>query len=187
MKRKFYVCTFICSLLGLALSFMVISAEVAAAGSIHSEKVSCGKILSDGDIQVFETVECGKEKDFLSDDGHCVIYKKSVDLTKQFKKRVKENVYETKAEMKQRFTFTYDKNENVRITPEDISSERTVTNWKVSPISEISVDNGICSVSNKYRVYERNFVGNFQYMCDGFVDVFCDFNGEIGINSDVRW
>lgn len=187
MKRKLYLSIFVCSLLGVALSFMGNGAEAAATKPIQSEKVSCGKILSDGDIQVFETVECGKEKDFLGDDNCSVIYRKNVDLTKQFKKRIKGNVYETKAEMKQKFTFTYDKKENVWITPEDISSNATVTDWKISPLSEISVDGEVCSVSNQYRVYDRNVVGNFKYMCDGFVDIFCDCNGEIGINSDVRW
>lgn len=187
MKRRLYSSIFACLILGIALSFMETGVKAAESKPVQLEKISCGKILSNGDIQIFETIECGKEKDFFGDDNYSGVYRKNVGLTKQFKKRIKENVYETKAEIKQRFIFTYDKKEKVRITPENISSDATITDWKISSLSEISVDDGICSISNKYRVYDKTFMGNFQYMCDGFVDIFCDCNGEIGANSDIRW
>lgn len=187
MKQKLYLSVFMCFILGLVFTFTPSAFDSAQAKSVEAEKVSCGKVLSDGEIQVFEAIECGREKEFSNSNGCPVAYQKTVHLTKQFKKRVKENIYETKAEIKQKFKFTYDKKEKVWITPENISSNVTITGWKISPISEISVDDEICSVSNKYRVYDKNFVGNFQYMCDGFADIFCDCNGEIGVNSDVRW
>lgn len=186
MKRKIYLRMLCYFLFGCALSLAVIVSGVAEAKPTCRERISCGKILSDGDIQVFETLECGEEKESPINNSNVKLYNKTIDLTKQFKKRVKENVYDVKAEIRQKFTFTYDKEQNAEIYPEDISSETTITNWKISPLTQISIDDGICSVSNQYRVYDKNFVGNFQYMCDGHFEVFCDFNGEIGINSDVR-
>lgn len=187
MKRKLHFNIFICFLCVFLSSFAAVTFSPVQAKSTNAERVSCGKILSGGDIQVFETLECGKEKILRGNDECLTVYGKTVTLTKQFKKRVKENVYETKAEIKQKFTFMYDKKEKAEIYPQNISSTATITAWKISPLTEISIDDGICSVSNGYRVYEKNFVGNFQYMCDGFADIFCDYNGEIGINSDVRW
>ncbi|MDO4199602.1 MAG: hypothetical protein Q4D57_02435 [Clostridia bacterium] len=187
MKRRLYLNLLICFVLEFALAFLAMNVNIFEAKPAHSEKVSCGKILCDGNIQVFETLEVGEEEVYFGNDNNVEIYKKGVSVTKQFKKRIKENVYETKAEVKQKFTFRYDKKEQVEISPEDISSEFTVTSWKISPLSRISVDDGVCSVSNQYRVYDKNFVGNYQYMCDGFMDIFCDTSGEIGINSDVRW
>ena len=187
MKRKLYLSVFVYFIVGFALSFAAVIFGPAEAKTANTERVSCGKILSDGDIQVFETLEVSPEKAFLGDDNCSAIYKKTVDLTKQFKKRVKEKVYDTKAEVNQKFIFTYDKKEKAEILPQDITTNFTVADWKISPLSKISVDDGICSVSNQYRVYDKNFVGNYQYMCDGFADIFCDSGGKIGINSDLRW
>ena len=187
MKRKLYLNALLYFIFGFVLVSVVANFEFAEAKSDPSEKVSCGKILSDGDIQVFETVECGQEKAFSDDVTNSAVYKKTVSLTKQFKKRTKDSTYETQAEIKQKFIFTYDKKEKSEILPQNISSTFTVTKWKISPLSKISIDDGVCSVSNQYRVYDKNLVGNYQYMCDGFVDIFCDCNGEIGMNSDVKW
>lgn len=187
MKQKFYLSRFIYFACMSILLFVVALIGPSEAKPANSEKVSCGKVIADGNIQIFETLECGEEEEYTGNDNNSKIYRKDVNLTKQFKRRVKENVYETKAEIKQKFTFEYDKEEKAEICPENISFETPVTNWKVSPLSSISIDDGMCSVSNQYRVYERNFVGNYQYMCDGFADIFCDFNGDIGMNSDIRW
>lgn len=187
MKRKPYLSTFACFVFCLVLAFVITIFDSTKAKATNTEKISCGKIISDGDIQVFETVECGKEKRILSDsDDRLTVYQKEVNLKKQFKRRLKENIYETQAEIKQKFTFTYDKKEKAEILPQDMSSNVTIVKWKISPLSKISFDDGICTVSNQYRVYQKNLVGNYQYMCDGFADIFCDCNGEIGINSDVR-
>ncbi|MBR2579005.1 MAG: hypothetical protein IKE41_02565 [Clostridia bacterium] len=155
MKQKLYLNIFVYFIFGFVLSCAAVISGSAGAKTINTERVSCGKILSDGDIQVFETLECGHERELAGNDNDSPIYQKDVNLIKQFKKSVKENVYKTKAEIKQKFTFTYDKKEKAEIYPQDISSDFTVTDWKISPLSKISIDDGICSVSNQYRVYEK--------------------------------
>ena len=186
MKRKLFLRTLVCFLFGVAFAFAMTLYHCVSAKPTRCEKISCGKILFDGEIQMFETLECGEEQEFIENDNDIKVYSNKVSLTKQFKKRVKENIYDVKAEIRQEFTFVYDKVDRAEISPENISSEVTITNWKISPLTAISIDDGICSVSNQYRVYDKNFIGNFQYMCDGYFEIFCDSNGNIGISSDVR-
>lgn len=182
--------SFLGKIIFISFSFLVFSMslqcnKVEAVSSEKNEKVSCGKILSGGDIQVYETVECGKESKTRGVSGR-KLYQKQVCLKKQFKKHIKENRYDIKAEVSQCFTFTYDKVGSVTITPEDVSQELADMGWKISPVSEIYINDDVCTVSNKYSVYDKNLVGNYQYVSDGYCDIFCDCNGKIGINSDIR-
>ena len=159
--------------------------KVGAVSPEDNEKVSCGKTLSGVEIQVYESVECSKEKKVRGTSDR-KLYQKQVSLKKQFKKHVKENRYDIKAEVSQCFTFTYDKVGSVTITPENVSQEVTDMGWKISPVNEIYVSDDVCTVSNKYSVYDQNLIGNYQYVSDGYCDIFCDCTGKIGINSDIR-
>lgn len=172
-------------ILSLALTFLFISFGGFEVSAKTVDKISCGKLLCGGELQVQETIEIEKEKKILGSDGE-KNYQKDITVIKQFKKHVKNNIYETKSEIRQRFKFTYDKLNSVTMSPEDVESKVTVSNWKISPVSEIFINDGICSVSNQYRVYEKNIAGQHEYIGDGYIDIFCDCQGEVGINSDVR-
>lgn len=151
----------------------------------YNEKISRGKILCGGDIQLYETIECSPESVKGELNGRN-LYQKTVYITKQFKSKAKEIVFKPESEISQSFTFEYDKADSVRLVDRKTNNEVIKSNWVVSDIDEIFMSDCMCTVSNQYRVNKKMIDGSYLYISDGYVDIFCMSNGTIGINSDMN-
>ena len=96
-----------------------------------------------------------------------------------------ENKFNVKSELDHTFTFTYDKINYVHITYDDTTSERSNFGWHSTYLSEITNDDIMSTVSNKYFVYKPSVTGYRKLNIEGDVEIFCTADGLIGIHTDI--
>lgn len=150
----------------------------------YDEIISRGKILAHNKYESYEVIKCSPEIKKVDSDGK-TIYQKTVYVTKQFKQNVGKNKFNVKSKLDHTFTFTYDKINYVHITYDDTTSERSNFGWHSTYLSEITNDDIVSTVSNKYFVYKPSVTGYRKLNIEGDVEIFCTADGLIGIHTDI--
>lgn len=150
----------------------------------YDEIISRGKILAGNKFQSYEVIKCSPEVAKVDSDGK-TIYQKTVYVTKQFKQNVGGLQFNVKSKFDHKFTFTYDKINHVHITYDDIKSEHSNFGWHSIYLSEITNDDIVSTVSNKYFVYKPSITGYRKLNIEGAVEIFCTADGQVKAHTDI--
>lgn len=150
----------------------------------HANIISRGKILAGNKFQSYEVIKCSPEVEKIDSDGR-TIYQKTVYVTKQFKQNIGGLQFNVKSKFDHKFTFTYDKINHVHITYDDIQSERNNFGWHSIYLSEITNNDIVSTVSNKYFVYKPSITGYRKLNIEGAVEISCTADGLIGVHTDI--
>lgn len=150
----------------------------------YDKIISRGRITAGNEFQSYEIIKCTPEKETTDSDGK-VIYQKTVYVTKQFKRKGKGMQFNVKSVFNHIFTFTYDKINHVHIACDDATSDRKTFGWRSPYVSEITNTDKVSTVSNKYSIYKLSFRGYNKLDVEGFVDVSCTADGQIGVHTDI--
>ncbi len=185
-KIKFSIITLLAIFSVLPCKAESIETKGGSSALCFSEKVSGAKILSGGELEVHGSMKCSDEVEILDDLGN-KIYQKYVLLNREIKEIDKEyDTSETISNLERKLTFTYDKKSKIKMCVDSENLQKNKSHWKVFSICEKYFCDGVYMVSDKYRVYKKSIFGSYTFSGNGFADIFCTVNGDIGICSDAK-
>ncbi len=146
---------------------------------------SRGKVFANG-IMCVEKFRYFKEE--ILKNGDKTNYKRIIEMSKIYKKKLKGNEFKTLVTCNARIVAVYDKESFVQIKKYsyDIKHNTSSKKWSLMNIGEVCPQEKNCLLSTKCVLYKENSMGAHEYIMDGHFDILCSIYGDIGINTDLQ-